>query len=687
MWTSEDAGATFVNVSVPYYLHDMKMHPSVPSRILATGLTDCCQKSLACTTCKAVLLLSVDKGASWRNLTDYLYYRGDLAYSWAPVLNETVDKSLAYVDYTNKEGDQRVLLGEPMNLNLLRDYDNASTLIQVPHGGPFVWEDVTYMMARVATGRPGLSSIVVSRDAGATFSVFAFPPVSSFNSLRVWLPTESGNPFLGVFDGPEYEDGTVFVSTGSSTAFTISLRRIIQRFNQPHWTHIGSAIPGTYIANHYPNTDGLSATSVISYNHGGNWHAMRLASIPGPAVDNDDEDDPDDDDDDQYRVHLAAPFPGSKFFTSPSTPGLIVAAGQIGPLLTDWGGQTVLISRDAGRSWNAALNGSFIVFGINGGTVILAAEDSGYTTTLHYSIDYGTSWSSCDFSSVPVKPISMRSNFEEEEAPFVIFDTVDATGKYLIFTLNMTNVYNRTCTFSDFENWPLRDAKGNGCVFGRSIVFSHRASLARCRKLSGQARVIASSPCSCGKEDFICSYCYARSSSTGRCDFLWDDCDNSRPAAPDNCTETWKDPTNPAYVLSPDTHCLGGMTIDDLESIISCPPAPVVDNPPPPYATLKKDVLVTISAISIALCGIVIVGIYYCARNGIQGAEHLDVEGWKSLNSSKSQPTSSTTQHHHQHHHGLQMDSLNSSNNSTPQPDDAGKGKGSDQPEYTTLDV
>ena len=680
MWTSVDGGATFVNESVPYYVHDMMMHPSVPSRILATGLTNCCQQSLACTTCKAVLLLSVDEGASWRVLLDYLFFRGELAYSWAPVLNSTVDKSFAYVRYISRVGDQRLLFGEPMNLNLVPDYDDLSRFIEVPNGGPFVWEGTTYMMARVTTGRPGLSSVSVSADAGQSFSVVAFPPVSSFNSHRIWLATESGNPFLGVFDGPDYEDGMVYVSTGPSMPFTISLRKVIQRLNKQHWTHIGSAIPGTYIANHHPTSDGLTTVTVISYNHGGHWHDLKLTnavnsgSVPSPVVQGDIDDSEEDDFDDVDRVHLAAPFPGPKFFTSPSAPGLIVASGQIGPLLTDWSGQTVLVSRDAGRTWTASLNGSFVLFGTNGGTVLLAIEDSSFTTLFHYSINFGTTWSTCTFSSVPVTPLTMRSNFEEETSPFAILDAVDANGKFHIFTINMTSVYNRSCTFADFTDWALRDANGEMCVFGRQMVFSHRAQNARCQKTAGQDRLIVSSPCNCGSEDFICSFCYARRSSASRCDFLWDDCDTGRPIAPDNCTDSWRDYSNPANLPSPDSMCVGGMSVNDIPSIISCPPPPVVDIPPPPYSTLQNDVLVTVSAISIALCGIVIVGIYYCIRNSIGAAPPPDLEGWKSANHSK--PISSP--HHHQHAHAETTEGSSSpSSPSSPTPDE----------EMTPLDV
>jgi hypothetical protein len=625
IWVSDDAGATFTNSSaVPFYIHDMQVHPSVPSRILATGLTHCCQESLACTSCKAFLIVSSDKGDSWKNITDYLYYRRSLSYAWTSVFSDSNDISLAFISYTDKSGDQRVKLGEPINLELMRDFNNPSSIVsQVPNGGPFVFRDASFMMARVATGRPGLSNLMVSRDFGTTWSTIAFPPTSSFDSLREWLPTESGNPFLGVFDGPDYTDGHVYVSTGGNASFTISLRHLISRFNKPHWTHIGETIPGTYIANAHPGLDRVKFATFITYNHGGHWHKVELddkkrrSSIRR-----------DDDDDDDNRVHLAAPFPGPKFHAPISAPGLIIAAGQVGSLLTSWEGQNVLISRDGGRTWMKSLSGSFVVFGSNGGSVILAIEHSDYTDKLSYSLDFGSTWSTCTFAPYPVKAISMRSNFDDHMSPIVILDALNTNGSMTIFTLNMTTVFNRTCTTADFGSWRLVDSDGNRCVFGMERVYARRLPQSMCQKTLGQSHSVTSIRCECREEDFICPYCYERNDD-GNCDFLWDDCDDSRPHAPDNCTGSWEDPSNPANVKLPDSICQGGLTLDEIESEISCPPPPFIDSPPPPVATLQNDILITVGAIALALCGILIVGCYYGCRNLILGSPPIDVVAWK----------------------------------------------------------
>ena len=621
MWTSEDSASSFKNVSLPYYVYSLLPHPSEPSWVLYTAWTDCCLKSLACTSCKALLLGSEDKGASWITVTDYLFYRGTQSYGWAPAGADSSNASIAFVAYAEKTGDQRVKLGEAMNLYLQSDFRVDTSLHSViANGGPFYHSNNTYMVARVSTGRPGLSQVMVSRNYGDSFKMTNFPSISSFDAQREWLHTASGNPFLGSFDGPEYTVGNVFVSPGKTKDFTLALQRLVHRFSKSHWTHIGEAIPGTYIANAHPTADGLTVATVISYNHGGTWHPLVHA---GSSASNT-----------AQRVHLSAPYPGPKFHAPNYAPGLIVAAGQIGPLLTSWSGERVLVSRDAGRSWNASLSGSFVVYGANGGTVMLATDDSGsYSSALHYSLNFGTSWTQCDFAPFPVRVISMRPNYDDHYSPIVIIDAKRPDGTFAILTLNITGIYDHTCLASDFTPWDLVDEDGNDCVFGMRRTYARRRPQALCQKLSGQARLLSTAVCRCSEQDFVCSYCYKRNAA-GACDFMWNECLGDSnvdiPETPDNCTGTFElDDPEDAYILSPDSFCRGGMEDEDNDPYISCPP-PVIDNPPPPFSTLQGSVGVTIAAIALALCGILIVALYYGGRNLCLPDDKAElIQAWK----------------------------------------------------------
>lgn len=621
MMVSEDGAATFSNRSLPFYAHDMLPHPTDPTMVLYTGWSPCCLKSLACTTCKAWLLGSDNKGQSWTNITDYQYYRGSLSYSWAPVSNSSMIASIAYTAYADKTGDQRIKLGEAMNLHLQSDFrDPTSMYAIIANGGPFYQTNNTYMMARVSTGRPGLSKLMVSRNYGKSFSTVSFPPISNFDAQREWLATESGNPFLASFDGPEYSVGNVFVSTGGLNSFTLSLQRLIARFAQAHWTHIGAAIPGTYIANANPTSDGLTTATVISYDHGGFWHPLKLSGATSSNA--------------ASRVHLSAPFPGSKFHAPSSTPGLIIAAGQIGSLLTSWTGERVLVSRDAGRSWNASLTGSYVVYGANGGSVLLASSDAGtFSTSLNYSLDFGATWSECNFAPMPVQVVSMRPNYDDHFSPIVIIDAKTSDGSYAILTLNITGIYSYTCTSSDFNNWPLTDDAGAMCVFGMERVYARRAAKSLCQKVNNQARLVASASCNCGQEDFVCPYCYLRNSN-GVCDFMWQECSDDAsviPDAPSNCSGTFDlESSSISNILSPDSFCSGGWETGNLDAEISCPPTAVVDILPPPYSTLQGSIGVTAAAIALALCGIVIVAAYYGGRNFFMSDNKAElIEAWK----------------------------------------------------------
>ena len=134
---------------------------------------------------------------------------------------------------------------------------------------------------------------------------------------------------------------------------------------------------------------------------------------------------------------MAAPFPGSKFQAPPSTPGLIIAAGQIGPTLSDWNGNTVLISRDGGRSWiQSPLNGSFVVHAVSGGSLIFAASDMNYTDTIYYSLDFGKTWSAYCFTQngVKVKAIQFTSTDSQELATIVYLDALSEDGTSHVLT-------------------------------------------------------------------------------------------------------------------------------------------------------------------------------------------------------------------------------------------------------------
>jgi hypothetical protein len=632
MWISEDAGATFTNsTAIGFYLHNLKPHPTIAEYVLAAGMSPCCQQSLACTTCEVVLRSSADGGISWKTIDSYLFYRGEKSYAWVSVGSASNLRSIAYVRYVDQEGDQRLKLGEPMNLVLLRDFEDArSVAVEVPNGGPFMVDGSTIIMARVTTGRAGLSTLMISRDFGASWSMVSFPPISSFDSQREWLPTESGNPFLGVFNGPDYSDGNVFVSTGGTGFFTVALRSLVSRFGKAHWTHLGTSMPGTYIANVHTDALKLKTKTMITYNHGAHWHELKLKEerkrLPAEPSDDDD-------------VHLAAPFQGPKFFAPANAPGLVIAAGQTGKYLNNWDGEAVFVSRDAGRSWKKTLQGNFVLFGPNGGSVLLASDQSGFSNALHFSLDFGRNWTQCAFTAsetTRVKAISMRSNFDDHMAPIVIMDAVNADdGRFTIFTMNLTAMYGRTCVDSlDFENWFLKGYDGSSCALGAQRVFRQRKQGALCQKLKGQSRLVSTSPCECEETDFVCPFCYERTDDgEGDCDFMWDDCDTEKsfmPSAPANCSEEWEVPDHANIAPLPESLCFGGLSVSDFDSEISCPPKPIIDTAPPPVRTLQSDILVTVGAISLALCGIVIVGLYYFCRNLIQGPPKIDFAAWKS---------------------------------------------------------
>lgn len=643
MWVSRDNGVTFVNQSVPFFVHGLQPHPSVAGRALVMGLTPCCQDSLACTSCNAVLLVTEDGGATFTTLTSYAYYEGTLGYSWIPSDDNVVGRSLVYVRYATQNGDQRLKQGEPMNLYVVTDFQNPNTSIinVVSNGGPMLWYtrspntpvlNTTIVMARATIGEPG-RDVVISRNAGHNFTAVRYPPLSSFDTLRFWLPTSLGNPFLSVFNGPDYVYGNVYTSVGGTNDFTLSLRGLISQLGQPQWIRLSMNIPGTYLANAFTSIDATTRATYISVNHGGEWHTLNAASSTSitrnsrrqrntgeilQAMDS-------------SYVQLAAPYPGSTKFHAPaSSPGLAIAAGQIGPSLTALSGTTVFVSRDAARTWyNTSLSGSYIVYAVNAGSVLLAALDSEYTTSLSYSLDYGNTWSTCAFASTPVLPISINATTNDDNSMVVLLDTRNTDGTHTIFTLDFTTIYNRTCDYEDIDYWTLQDEVGQECVFGVVNVYTRRLAHAACSLPSGFIHLVSTGTCQCTAADFICPFCFERNSQ-GECDFLWNDCPNSAaPPAPANCSGSWDDASNPAYVRLPDSSCVGGLTLDNMESVISCPPPPTLILPPP-YSTLQGDIFVTICAITLSMATIFIAILYFGCRNYVEGKKrNIEMAVWQ----------------------------------------------------------
>ena len=203
-----------------------------------------------------------------------------------------------------------------------------------------------------------------------------------------------------------------------------------------------------------------------------------------------------------------------KFVTGP-TPGILLGVGNKGKhLANDFTKMKTYVSRDAGATWDKALDFPAVFAFGDQGNVILAVPYNGKkkydpAKNLFFSLDQGKSWDKVKLE-VPIYPLTILTTIDGTSRKFIIsgVDEDYSTSEY-IYSVDFTNAFDgKTCSDEDFEEFVARQIDDNEpiCVYGHREKFKRRKQDAKCfvNKLFEDVKVI-DDPCQCTEVDFECN--------------------------------------------------------------------------------------------------------------------------------------------------------------------------------------
>lgn len=261
------------------------------------------------------------------------------------------------------------------------------------------------------------------------------------------------------------------------------------------------SMPGTYVAMQLNNDRIPRPITKISYNKGGRWHPIRAPTKDYSG---------------QVRncvpprcsLHLQFSIRRSAvFYSSSSSPGLIIALGNLGSYL----GQrpiSMYISHDGGYTWKATPFRYVQYTALDHGSVIVAA---GYDTStsgsfIYYSCNGGIDWIKLKFSNEKIRV----SRLIVEPGFASLFATVygmKRSKEWVLARLNFTSVLNRKCQISDYKTWIPRDPYGYAnCTLGKVLSYQIRKPESCCYNGQNFVRSKTVTICPCSVEDFECNY-------------------------------------------------------------------------------------------------------------------------------------------------------------------------------------
>ncbi|RCK63475.1 Vacuolar protein sorting/targeting protein 10 [Candida viswanathii] len=203
-----------------------------------------------------------------------------------------------------------------------------------------------------------------------------------------------------------------------------------------------------------------------------------------------------------------------KFVTGP-TPGILLGVGNKGKhLINDFTKMKTYVSRDAGATWEKALDFPAVFSFGDQGNVILAVPYNGkkkYDPAKHlfFSLDQGKSWDKVKLE-VPIYPLAILTTVDGTSRKFIIsgVDGEYSISEY-IYSVDFSNAFDgKTCNDDDFEEFNARQIDDNEpiCVYGHREKFKRRKQDAKCfvNKLFEDVKVI-DDPCQCAEPDFECN--------------------------------------------------------------------------------------------------------------------------------------------------------------------------------------
>ncbi|KAF2106665.1 vacuolar protein sorting/targeting protein 10 [Lophiotrema nucula] len=267
--------------------------------------------------------------------------------------------------------------------------------------------------------------------------------------------------------------GSLYTSNSNGTYFTKNIDNTNRNMDGFVDFEKIANIQGIVLVNIVDNADQPLALkkikSQISFSDGRDWNGLKT------------------DDDEDLHLHSVTNLHNSgRVFSSPA-PGFVMGVGNTGKYLGQYTDGNLYVSRDAGLTWNKALDEAHKYEFGDDGSVLVAVYDEGDTKKIMYSFKHGQkdSWKAYEFDS-KIRFRELTTIPDSTALKFIAYgaqvDGDKGGRKFVVVHIDFTGMLSK-CKDSDFDNdWTVDlDKSGKAsCVMGHTQTFRRRKSSAEC---------------------------------------------------------------------------------------------------------------------------------------------------------------------------------------------------------------
>lgn len=319
---------------------------------------------------------------------------------------------------------------------------------------------------------------------------------------------------VDVLSDPSANSGTLFTSDSQGTNFVKSLEHTNRNAGGIVDFEKLESIDGIALANVVANPEEVSGRSEekklktkITFDDGGHWAFLRAPSqtSEGKKVKCDTSDLS------SCSLHLQSVTQLRNYgrIFSSTAPGIVMGVGSIGEYLKPYDECDTFISTDAGQTWSMVKDGAHkYEFGAIG-SILVMVDDEDSTDKIHYSFDYGKTWSKFDIG-VHVRAKLLTTIPDSTSQQFLLLGTLSKKNKHegserhIVVHVDFAKLQKRKCGNGDLEKWYARNIGGQpDCLMGHKQWFMRRKQDADCvvQDLFNEP-VGKAENCPCSDEDF-----------------------------------------------------------------------------------------------------------------------------------------------------------------------------------------
>ncbi|KAF6714347.1 VPS10 domain-containing receptor SorCS3, partial [Oryzias melastigma] len=209
------------------------------------------------------------------------------------------------------------------------------------------------------------------------------------------------------------------------------------------------------------------------------------------------------------------PYVSGTISTKSSSPGIIVATGNIGAELS-YNNVGMFVSSDAGNTWRQIFEEEHNIWFLDrGGALVAVKQPSVPTRNLWVSFDEGRQWSQYTFSSVPLFVDGVLVEAGAENQIMTFFGHFSHRSEWQLIKIDYRAIFSRKCMEEDYQTWHLHN-QGEPCVMGQKQIYMKRRPGNHCMLGVDYSTVLSAESCICRAHDFECDYGYERRSD-GNC--------------------------------------------------------------------------------------------------------------------------------------------------------------------------